>query len=58
MEKPLSFAVEIVQNATKMVTGDFIRSTVDYLEVNRPSSSFTVTLVVSSCTNFLLITQI
>ena len=47
-EKPLSFAVEVVQNAINIVTEDFIRSAVDYIEVNRPRVSFTATLLLTS----------
>lgn len=50
VEKPLGFAVEMVQNAIKMVDEEFIRSTIDYLEVNRGRPSLSATLVVTSWT--------
>ncbi|XP_052177348.1 omega-hydroxypalmitate O-feruloyl transferase-like isoform X2 [Diospyros lotus] len=49
-EKPLSFAVELVQNAIKIVKEDFIRSTIDYFEVTRARPSLTATLLVTSWT--------
>ncbi|KAK6918730.1 hypothetical protein RJ641_017152 [Dillenia turbinata] len=50
VEKPLSFAVEQVQNAIKLVTEDFIRSAIDYFEVTRARPSLTATLLVTSWT--------
>ncbi|CAL5393638.1 hypothetical protein CsSME_00018719 [Camellia sinensis var. sinensis] len=50
IEKPLSFAVEHVQNAIKMVTEGFIRSAIDYFEVTRARPSLTATLLVTSWT--------
>ncbi|XP_059661244.1 omega-hydroxypalmitate O-feruloyl transferase-like [Cornus florida] len=50
IEKPLSFAVELVQNAIKVVTDDFIRSTIDYFELTRARPSLTATLLVTSWT--------
>ncbi|KAK6919219.1 hypothetical protein RJ641_015123 [Dillenia turbinata] len=50
VEKPLSFAVEQVQNSIKMVTEDFIRSAIDYFEVTRARPSLTATLLVTSWT--------
>ncbi|XP_057461415.1 omega-hydroxypalmitate O-feruloyl transferase-like [Actinidia eriantha] len=49
-EKPLSFALELVQNAIKIVTEDFIRSAIDYFEVTRARPSLTATLLVTSWT--------
>ncbi|CAK9147387.1 unnamed protein product [Ilex paraguariensis] len=50
IEKPLSFAVGLVKNAIKMVTDEFIRSTIDYFEVTRARPSLTGTLLVTSWT--------
>ncbi|XXG63381.1 hypothetical protein AAC387_Pa05g1588 [Persea americana] len=35
MEKPLSFAVRLVQEAIELVTEDYIRSVIDYLEATK-----------------------
>ncbi|KAI8011868.1 Omega-hydroxypalmitate O-feruloyl transferase [Camellia lanceoleosa] len=50
IEKPLSFVAEHVQNAIKMVTEGFIRSSIDYFEVTRARPSLTATLLVTSWT--------
>ncbi|KAA8526616.1 hypothetical protein F0562_008181 [Nyssa sinensis] len=50
LAKPLSFAVEQVQNSIKVVTESFIRSTIDYFEVTRARPSLTATLLVTSWT--------
>ncbi|XP_043692893.1 omega-hydroxypalmitate O-feruloyl transferase-like [Telopea speciosissima] len=46
--KPLSFAVKLVQDSIKLVTEDYVRSALDYYEVNRTSPMATYTLFLSS----------
>lgn len=50
MEKPLSYAVQLVQNTINMVDDEFIRSKIDYLEITREEFSYSTTLLVSSWT--------
>ncbi|KAF8409722.1 hypothetical protein HHK36_005801 [Tetracentron sinense] len=50
MEKPLSFAVKLVQDAIKVVTEDYIRSTIDCFEVTRARPTLTATLLITSWT--------
>lgn len=42
MEKPVSFAVRLVQDAIQMVTDGYMRSAIDYLEVTRANPSMTL----------------
>lgn len=36
-KKPLSYAVKLVQDAIQMVTDEYMKSAIDYLEVKKPS---------------------
>lgn len=49
-EKPLSFAVGLVQDAIRMVTDRYMKSAIDYLEVNGGNLSMNATLLISSWT--------
>lgn len=51
MEKPLSFAVGLVQKAIAMTTDKYMRSAIDYIELNRARPSLTATLVITTWTN-------
>ncbi|KAL3627639.1 histone H3.1 [Castilleja foliolosa] len=44
----LSFGVELVQEAVNMVTDDYMRSAVDYFEVNRARPSLSSTLLITT----------
>ncbi|KAM7267640.1 hypothetical protein ACFE04_009806 [Oxalis oulophora] len=48
IEKPLSFAVGLVQDAIKMVTDGYMRSAVDYFEVMRARPSLAWTLMITT----------
>ncbi|XP_058070578.1 omega-hydroxypalmitate O-feruloyl transferase-like [Magnolia sinica] len=48
VDKPLSFAVRLVQDAIKLVTEDYIRSAIDYFEVTRSRPSLTATLLITT----------
>lgn len=50
IEKPLSFAIQNVQNAIKMLTEEYIRSGIDYFEETRARPSLTATLTVTTWT--------
>ncbi|KAK9284285.1 hypothetical protein L1049_023455 [Liquidambar formosana] len=50
IEKPFSFAVELVENAKKKVTEDYIWSTIDFFEVTRAGPSLDGTLLITSWT--------
>ncbi|KAL6009579.1 hypothetical protein ACLOJK_000007 [Asimina triloba] len=49
-EKPLSFAVGLVQGAVKIVTEEFIRSAIDYFEVTRARPTLMATLLITTWT--------
>lgn len=48
VENPLSFAVGLVKDAVKLVTYDYMRSAMDYTEVNRGRPSLTGTLMIAA----------
>ncbi|KAM7267472.1 hypothetical protein ACFE04_009638 [Oxalis oulophora] len=48
IEKPLSFAVGLVQDAIKMVTDGYMRSAIDYFEVTRARPSLASTLLITT----------
>ncbi|KAH9602655.1 hypothetical protein KSS87_014121 [Heliosperma pusillum] len=48
LENPLSFAVELVQNAVKLVTDSYMRSAIDYIEINRTRPSMNGTLLITA----------
>ncbi|KAH7834669.1 hypothetical protein Vadar_018418 [Vaccinium darrowii] len=50
MEKPVSFAVRLVQDAIQMVTDGYMRSAIDYLEVTRANPSMTLSVLISTWT--------
>ncbi|KAK7358672.1 hypothetical protein VNO77_00610 [Canavalia gladiata] len=47
---PLSFTVGLIRNAIEMVTDSYMRSAIDYFEVNRARPSLTATLVITTWT--------
>lgn len=44
VDKPMSYGVGLVQDAVRMVTDGYMRSTIDYFEVSRAKPSLTCTL--------------
>ncbi|KAE8661650.1 hypothetical protein F3Y22_tig00113725pilonHSYRG01645 [Hibiscus syriacus] len=48
LEKPFSHAVGLIQEAIKMVTDGYMRSAIDYFEVNRAWPSFPSTLLITT----------
>ena len=48
LEKPLSFAVGLVQDAIKMVNDSYMRSAIDYFEVTRARPSLASTLLITT----------
>ncbi|KAF2301853.1 hypothetical protein GH714_029883 [Hevea brasiliensis] len=48
LEKPLSHAVGLVQDAIKMVTDSYMRSAIDYFEVTRAKPSLASTLLITT----------
>lgn len=50
VNKPLSYAVQLVQNAIKMVDEEFIRSAIDHLEVNKEKPSLSSTFFITAWT--------
>ncbi|PON95416.1 Transferase [Trema orientale] len=48
LEKPLSFAVGLVQDAIKMVNDGYMRSAIDYFEVTRARPSLDSTLLITT----------
>ncbi|KAH7835619.1 hypothetical protein Vadar_028034 [Vaccinium darrowii] len=46
MTKPLSYAVKLVREAIQMVTDDYMKSAIDYLEVEKPSTFLAPTTLV------------
>ncbi|KAG8655969.1 omega-hydroxypalmitate O-feruloyl transferase [Manihot esculenta] len=48
LEKPLSRAVGLVQDAIKMVTDSYMRSAIDYFEVTRARPSLASTLLITT----------
>ncbi|KAK1405532.1 omega-hydroxypalmitate O-feruloyl transferase-like [Heracleum sosnowskyi] len=50
MQRPLSYAVQLVQDTINTVDDEFIRSKIDYLEITREKFSYSTTLLVSSWT--------
>ncbi|XP_057517684.1 omega-hydroxypalmitate O-feruloyl transferase-like [Amaranthus tricolor] len=48
LENPLSYAVELVQGAIKLVTDSYMRSAIDYFEVTRARPSLNGTLLVTA----------
>ncbi|CAN4089332.1 unnamed protein product [Withania somnifera] len=48
VEKPLSVAVKLVQEAVKMVTDSYMRSAIDYFEATRARPSLTATLLITT----------
>ncbi|KAJ4953319.1 hypothetical protein NE237_030151 [Protea cynaroides] len=50
IEKPLSFAVHLVQDAIKLVNDNYIRSVIDYFEVTRSRPSLTATVLITTWT--------
>jgi omega-hydroxypalmitate O-feruloyl transferase len=51
-EKPLSFAVRLVQKVVAMMKDGYMRSTIDYFEVNRLRPSLTATFFTWSRLSF------
>lgn len=47
-EKPLSFAVQQIKDAIKMVTDSYMRSAIDYFEVTRARPSLACTLLITT----------
>lgn len=47
-KKPMSFAVELVQDAVKMVNESYGRSAIDYFEVTRARPSLASTLIITT----------
>ncbi|KAL6559614.1 histone H3.1 [Orobanche gracilis] len=45
---PLSFAVQLVQEAVRMVTDDYMRSAIDYFEATRARPSLAATLLITT----------
>ena len=48
VEKPLSFAVDLVRKAIRMIDNAYIRSTIDFFEATRARTSLEHTLLLSS----------
>ncbi|KAG8643911.1 hypothetical protein MANES_11G083300v8 [Manihot esculenta] len=48
LEKPLSYAVGLVQDAINMVTDSYMRSAIDYFEVTRARPSLASTLLITT----------
>ncbi|CAO2831254.1 unnamed protein product [Amaranthus hypochondriacus] len=48
IENNLSYGVELVQNAIKMVTDDYMRSAIDYFETTRARPSLSSTLLITT----------
>ncbi|CAL5440670.1 unnamed protein product [Camellia sinensis] len=48
VEKPLSSAVALVQEAVKLVTDSYMRSAIDYFEATRARPSLTATLLITT----------
>ncbi|KAI3407989.1 uncharacterized protein J3R85_020568 [Psidium guajava] len=48
LEKPLSYAVGLVQDAIKMVTDGYMRSAIDYFEKTRERPSLACTLLITT----------
>lgn len=48
LEKPFSFAVGLVAKAVKMITDSYMRSAIDYFEINRSLPSLTATLMIAT----------
>ncbi|PQM43168.1 omega-hydroxypalmitate O-feruloyl transferase [Prunus yedoensis var. nudiflora] len=48
LEKPLSFAVGLVDKAVQMVTDSYMRSAIDYFEVTRARPSLSATLLITT----------
>ncbi|KAI8569150.1 hypothetical protein RHMOL_Rhmol02G0256200 [Rhododendron molle] len=49
-EKPVSFAVQLVREAIQRVTDRYMKSAIDYLQVNGGNLSMNATLIISSWT--------
>ncbi|XP_054798768.1 omega-hydroxypalmitate O-feruloyl transferase [Prosopis cineraria] len=47
-ENPLSFAVNLIKDAIKMVTDNYMRSAIDYFEVTRARPSLACTLLITT----------
>ncbi|XP_042492297.1 omega-hydroxypalmitate O-feruloyl transferase-like isoform X3 [Macadamia integrifolia] len=50
IEKPLSFAVQLVQEAINLVNDNYIRSVIDYFEVTRLRPSLAATVLITTWT--------
>ncbi|KAK1396144.1 FACT [Heracleum sosnowskyi] len=50
VNKPLSYAVQLVQNAIKMVNEEFIRSAIEYREVDKEKPSLSGTFMITAWT--------
>ncbi|EXC29146.1 Omega-hydroxypalmitate O-feruloyl transferase [Morus notabilis] len=48
LEKPLSFAVRLVQDAIKLVNDSYMRSSIDYFEITRTRPSLACTLLITT----------
>ncbi|XP_073121182.1 omega-hydroxypalmitate O-feruloyl transferase-like [Henckelia pumila] len=48
LENPLSHAVKLVQEAVKMMTDEYMRSAIDYVEVTRAKPSLAATLLLTT----------
>ncbi|WOH05169.1 hypothetical protein DCAR_0624583 [Daucus carota subsp. sativus] len=48
VEKPLSFAVKLVQEAVNLVTDSYMKSAIDYFEVTRERPSLAATLLITT----------
>ncbi|XP_042436445.1 omega-hydroxypalmitate O-feruloyl transferase-like [Zingiber officinale] len=48
LERPLGFAVGLVQEAVRMVTEEYMRSAIDYFEATRARPSLTATLLITT----------
>ncbi|GAU50843.1 hypothetical protein TSUD_76110 [Trifolium subterraneum] len=50
LKNPLSFSVEVIKRSIEMVTDSYMRSAIDYFEVNRSKPSLTSTLLITTWT--------
>lgn len=48
LEKPLSYAIGLVQDSIKMVTDSYMKSAIDYFEVTRARPSLSSTLLITT----------
>lgn len=50
LKNPLSFSVGLIERAIEMVTDEYMRSAIDYFEVQRSKPSLTATLLITTWT--------